>query len=91
MIRITVQQIGQTAKIREYADTTEALKWLIEDSYFTNDNVREVVWENVSECEHQWVGSASDAEFAYFNCRLCDREVQFEHSRLTRIAKVAQR
>lgn len=92
MIRVTVTQVGQVAKIREYADAAEAQKWLIEDSYFTNDSVREVVWENVPECEHRWIEARTDAEFLYLECDLeCGRKVRFEHSRLSRFARVMQR
>lgn len=92
MIRIRIHEIGKAARVREYQGAAEAAKWLIEDSYFTSPDVRTVIWENIPDCEHRWTSFDTDQDFVHLMCdNGCGREISFEHSRVTRLARIVQR
>lgn len=91
MFRVTVDMHSRGKKVREYKDAAEALKWLMDDGHFTNPDTLEISWISVPECEHRWSVNGADGESLYLRCDPCGKDVHFEHSRLSSLARIVQR
>lgn len=68
----------QSSSIKKFVDHHEASKWLVEDSYFQNPDVIEVVWRQQG-CRHQWkFMDVTERDLQGFRCRHCGVEFSME-------------
>lgn len=68
----------QTSSVKQFEDHHLAAKWLVEDSYFQNPDVIEVVWAQHG-CRHQWkFVDLTERDLQGFRCRHCGVEFSME-------------
>lgn len=88
MIRVTVDRFGKRELAKEFDDIQEAAKWLIEDSYMTNPDVRKIVWENLAECDHIWNARNGKGDTGIgMYCGFCGKDMWFSHPEITTFAE----
>lgn len=94
MARIKIEKVisdrgVEHSDLRHFDDVHEAAKWLIENSYFMNRNVIEVIWTRVGDCEHIWRPVDASQDDVQFSCAYCGKDLALDHETLTKAAKGA--
>lgn len=80
----------QSSSVKKFEDHYLAAKWLVEDSYFQNPEVIEVVWTQHG-CRHQWKFlDVTERDLPGFRCRNCGIEFSMAESLIDEMYRRSQ-